>query len=178
VIGLLAGAVAGYAFLPGSIEGSYGGKSVKCMCDSTNFMQYRDGTGILYASGHPPAGYYYRYETGSDGSVLIYSVPMRPEETETLAFRAYPRRLLTKFVDVDSGESEWLWKLRHSAELKEVVSTQEIVKTRWLDDERVARTFYSSDLVELRTEQTTRKELRQRSRKERDTRVSETDGST
>ena len=152
---LIGAALLGIGMLPGSIDGSYGAIAQSCMCDSNNFMQFRDGKLISYQSNHPPAQLIGRYETEEDGRVSVYMFPSKKGDPEKLIFRARPRLWFTSFEDKDGDESSWHRKTIFSNEVNSIVSDQEIELAQISDDEIgrfVEKRYFDQSLTELRTE--------------------------
>ena len=142
----------GIGMLPGSIEGVYKGMGTECMCDSVNFMQFRDGKVIMYGSGHPPADIFGRYESNADGSVAVYMLPYKDGESEELIFSATPRLWFTRFRSADGASGEWYRKSRVFGTVETIIRDQEVSSSMIMGDRTVVKTFYNSALEKVRTE--------------------------
>lgn len=151
-LGVLALLVVGIGMLPGKIEGAYQDLGQQCMCDSVNFMQFRDGKVILYRSNHPPANLIGRYVSSADGSVSVYLSSNREGEPETFLLTASPRLWATKFFGMDGDKVEWHRKKAVSGIMATTIRDHEIVSIMIQDDRSVLKTFYDSDLKEIRVE--------------------------
>jgi len=142
----------GIGMLPGDIEGIYPGMGPQCMCDSVNFMQFRDGKVISYSSEHPPADLFGRYEIYADGSVAVFKSPYKEGESEERIFTATPRLWFTRFRSADGATKDWQWKSPAFGTVKTTIRDQEVSSLMIKKDRTVVTTFYNSALAEIRTE--------------------------
>ena|GEM_PF-1762538 len=142
----------GIGMLPGDIEGIYRGMGTRCMCDSVNFMQFRDGKVIMFSSAHPPADLFGRYETKADGSVAVFMSPYKEGESEERIFTATPRLWFTRFKSADGATEEWQLKAPAYGTVKTTIRDQEISSSILKRDRTVVKTIYDSELKEIRTE--------------------------
>jgi hypothetical protein len=140
----------GYALLPGSIEGNY--RFATCMCDSFNFIQYRDGNTVLYSCGHHSSDWIGRYEQAGDGCIHVFLRPADEAKPEILLFRAYPHRLVTRFVSADDGSSSWCIKRSLVGKAMETCLNQEITTTKIHPDRSITKTYFDRDFKQLREE--------------------------
>lgn len=142
----------GIGMLPGDIEGIYRGMGTRCMCDSVNFMQFRDGKVIMFSSAHPPADLFGRYETKADGSVAVFMSPYKEGESEERIFTATPRLWFTRFRSADGATEDWQLKSPAFGTVKTTIRDQEVSSSILKRDRTVVKTIYNSALKEIRTE--------------------------
>jgi hypothetical protein len=151
ILVLLGGSFLGVAFLPGEIEGNYRGIASSCGCDGITFINLREGKMITYFSAHPPAWLSGRYQKAG-AAVELYLDGLRSDEGETLMMRAYPRLLITKFVDDSEGKEYWCWKWPAVGRIGESLRTQEVSAMRIEEDGVVRRSVFDCDLKLVRSE--------------------------
>jgi hypothetical protein len=142
----------GIGMLPGDIEGIYRGMGTQCMCDSVNFIQFRDGKMIMFSSAHPPAVLFGRYETNADGSVAVYMSPDKEGESEKRIFTATPRLWFTRFKSANDASEDWQWKSPVFGTVKTTIRDQEVSSSMIKRDRTVVMTIFNSGLKEIRTE--------------------------
>lgn len=149
----IVGSFLGFAFLPGSLEGNYAGSSLHGVPEDQSyfFTRFEEGRGTAYMRDSSRATYCYRYDLNSDGSVSIYALPVRLRESEKLFRRAYPRRLLTKFVDPDTGDSEWHWKSPNTQSRRDVLATHQIQRFQMTSEDKFVRITYQPGFREPQT---------------------------
>ena len=143
--------------LPGDIEGIYRGMGGQCMCDSVNFMQFRDGKVIRFSSNHPPAQLFGSYEINADGSVAVFMLPNKEGESEKRIYTATPRLWFTRFRREDGANEDWQWKdwrwkSPAFGTVKATIRDQEVSSLMIKKDRTVVETFYNSAFAEIRTE--------------------------
>lgn len=154
---LLALVFVAVAFLPGRVEGNYRGRIVSsCACDGISFLNLRDGRMILYHSAHPPAEILGRYQSGPDG-VELWLKQFQGHESEKLLLKAYPRFLITKFVDPSDGLESWNWKWPTLGRIGEALRTQEIASINAREGNKASREILGHDLKWIRHETKTGK---------------------
>jgi len=149
---ILGSLLAGYALLPGSIEGNYNDPIAACACDSFNFIQYRDRRVISYSCGHQTAMWIGRYEQSGDGSVHILYRPADLSKPEMLIYRAFPHRLVTKFVRAYDGSVSWYFKRTLRGENMESCLNLEITTTTMHPDKSITTIHFDRDFRQLREE--------------------------
>ena len=143
----------GIGMLPGGkIDGVYRGLAQDCMCDSVNFMRFRDGKVIMYRSSHPPADLIGRYERNADGSVDVFMDAWKEGETEKLIFTAKPRLWFTRFKDSKGNSGSWHRKRQTRGLVQRTIRQHEVLALFVSEDRTIHKTFYDSALSELRTE--------------------------
>jgi hypothetical protein len=148
---LLGGLFLGVAFLPGEVEGNYRGIASSCGCDGITFTNLRGGKMITYHSAHPPAWLSGRYQN-ANGVVELYLDGLQSKEAESLLMRAYPRFLITKFVDESEGKQYWCWKWPALGRIGEALRRQEVSAMRIGEDGVMRRNVFDCDLKRVRSE--------------------------
>lgn len=148
---VVTGAFIGIAFLPGKLEGVYGGH-VACACGSTHLADYREGKMILHGLSHPPAEILCRYETDENNVSTIYSLALRGGEEDRPVLKAYPHLLITRFVKLDDGSGGWEWKRPIFGSPARTMRQQEITSSRLLADGTLVTTYYDAGLNPVRHE--------------------------
>ena len=134
------------SLLPGKVEGHYRDVGVRCMCDCVNFLQFRDGKIIHYASDHPPANIIGRYTIDSGGKVTMYYSSYADDVPEEIIGYAYPHFLVTRFSWIEDDSSEWGFKRPRILTIKETIKKQDITTAYINADRSVTTTFYDSFL--------------------------------
>jgi hypothetical protein len=140
---------------PGPLEGSYRGLAEPCLCDSLNFVHFRDGKMLKYASEHPPAELVGRYEEAPDGEIYIYALASNPDEAGELLYRAKPRLFYTQFFDAAGRFSGWHPKQLGSPTTSRTLANHSIVATRTDPSGTLITTHYDPQTLEA-----TREDLR------------------
>lgn len=151
ILVLLGASFLGVAFLPGEVEGNYRGIASSCGCDGITFLNLREGKMITYYSAHPPAWLSGRYQK-ADGAVKLYLGGEQLKDKETLLMRAYPRFLITKFVDDEENKEYWCWKWPAIGRIGESLRTQEVSAMFTEEGNVRRRNVFDCDLKFLRSE--------------------------
>ena len=146
--------VVAIGFIPTRIEGSYEPMELQCLCDSVNFLHFRDGKGIVYKTGHPPGELWGRYEKSPQGGIDVFIFPYSEGENEVLTYRVRPYLFVSRFEDLENGRVQWLRKLRYRGEIRSAIESHEITSFMVLKDRFIEHTFYDKGFNVLRVERT------------------------
>jgi hypothetical protein len=153
IVGVIA--LLGVVCLPRPVEGVYASTPViECLCtDGTHFFRFHKERVVYHTSHDSLAILLGRYEVREDGGVLVYSIPLRPDDPEELIFTLKKPRLAFAFASgLEDDESAVLPRLPLMEEKATIIAKQEVLQTFLPDEATIVSTFYNEDHKIIRKE--------------------------